>query len=154
MKNDYEFDFGTVWKLGQWASNLPDDIDFIDYWYNLFLSATKKRIDKNIVNKINAFHWTRWQEDFEEFVDKYKPLRGDGFGADARDWYGMYMQYLVYAFKLPGEDIARFYGKDVFAHVMNGWTRYHTYGVDLFVETIVSRYGCPIEAERIILLGI
>ena len=118
LSNDFNYEFTTVWKLGNWAEALSDDTDFLDYWYNLFLSETKYKIEKNIVNKINAFHWTRWQEDFEEFVDGYIPQNGTGFASDVRGWFAKYMQYLVFAFQIPGKEIASFYSKDIFGKIL------------------------------------
>ena len=138
-----EYDFTTVRKLSAWARDLSDNIDFIDYWYNLYLSHTKHQIEESIMNKINAFHWTRWQEDFEEYVDHYKPITGDGYFAQEREWFAMYMQYLVYAFQMPSRGLASYYGKDVFHGIMSKWFKYHTFGVDLFVEHIVTDFGKP-----------
>jgi len=138
-----EFDFAIVLKFGSWASELPDDVDFIDYWFNLFLSQTKALIDSNPMHKINAFHWTRWQEDFEQFVDGYKPTHGASFSADQREWFACYMQYVVYGLQLTAKQIAEHYGKDVFLDVMRGFSRYHTFGVDLFVETFAGKFGLP-----------
>lgn len=138
-----EFNFGIVLKLGDWASNLPEDIDFIDYWYNLSLSKTKAQIESDPTHKINAFHWTRWKEDFEEFVDKYEIKPGEAYEPDEREWFALYMQYLVYGLQMSGKQIAEHYGKNVFVAMMNGWYRYHTFGVDLFIETFAEKFGLP-----------
>lgn len=144
-----EFDFGAVLKFGSWAGSLPETIDFTDYWYNLFLSETKAMIESSPMNKINAFHWTRWQEDFER---EYIPVAGDSDTSAtedyevisrSREWFACYMQYLVYALQMPSKVIARFYGKEVFISVMSGWRRYHTFGVDHFVAVFADKYGLP-----------
>jgi len=142
-----EFDFGIVIKFGGWASNLPENTDFIDYWYNLCLSKTKAQIESDPTHKINAFHWTRWKEDFEEFVDKYEVKSGESYTPEEREWFAHYMQYLVYGLQLPGKQIAEHYGKNVFTAIINGWSKYHTFGVDLFIETIADRFGVPENAQ-------
>ena len=139
----YEFEFGTVLKLGDWAANLPDDIDFIDYWYHLSLSATKSEIESNYMNNINAFHWTRWKEDFEEFADGYRIVAGEGFSAAEREWFAMNMQYLVYAFQVSSSFLAKHYGKCTYRNIMDNWFKYHTFGVDQFVESITAKHGLP-----------
>ena len=145
-----EYDFTTVRKLGAWAKSLSDEVDFIDYWYNLFLSETKYKIEESIMNNINSFHWTRWQEDFEEFVDKYKPITGtENFYANEREWFAVYMQYLIYAFQIPGKNIALFYGKDVFKDIISDWHKYHTFGADQFVENITEKYGLSPEVTSV-----
>lgn len=149
MKLDFEnkqklnFEFGTVLKLGDWAANLSENIDFIDYWYNLSLSRTKHEIESDILNKINAFHWTRWKEDFEEYTDGYHTVLGEGYSAPQREWFAMYSQYLVYAFQVPSRLLAEHYGMDTFREIMGNWFKYHTFGVDQFVENIVMEHGLP-----------
>ena len=149
----YEFDFGTVLKLGDWAANLADDIDFIDYWFNLSISQTKHEIESDIMNNINAFHWTRWKEDFEEFIDGYRPIGGEGFSSVEREWFAMYTQYLVYAFQSSSSYIAKHYGIDTFREIMADWFRFHTFGVDQFVENIVATHGLPIDVDTVHRLG-
>ena len=145
----YEFDFGAVIKLGDWAANLDDDTDFIDYWYSLSLSDTKRGIESNPMNKINAFHWTRWKEDFEEFVDGYSIIPGDGYSSREREWFAMYTQYLVYAFQVSSSFLAGHYGKETYRDIIADWYRYHTFGVDQFAENIASKHGLPPGAEVI-----
>jgi len=55
----YRCIYQTVEKLGLWAEELEDDIDFVDYWHNLMLSKTKSRID-NFDDRINAFWISRF----------------------------------------------------------------------------------------------
>ena len=143
----YEFEFSTVLKLGDWAANLDDGIDFIDYWYHLSLSGTKHDIESDFMNKINAFHWNRWKEDFEVFVDGYKIIPGEGFSSHEREWFAMYTQYLVYAFQLSSSFLARHYGKETYREIMDDWFKYHTFGVDHFVESITEKHGLPPGAE-------
>ena len=145
----FEFEFGTVLKLGDWAAGLADDIDFIDYWYNLSLSRTKHAIESNIMNKINAFHWTRWKEDFEEFNDGYQKLEGEGFSGVEREWFAMYTQYLVYAFQVSSSTLAKYYGKDTYVAIIADWFKYHTFGVDQFAENIATKHGLPPEASTV-----
>ena len=139
----FEFEFGTVLKLGDWAANLADDVDFIDYWYHLSLSRTKYEIESDFMNKINAFHWTRWKEDFEEYVDGYQKVAGEGFSASEREWFAMYTQYMVYAFQISSKDLALHYGKDTYQKIMGNFFKYHTFGVDQFVENISMKHGLP-----------
>ena len=138
-----EFHFNTVLKFYAWAERLPDNIDFIDYWYNLYLSKTKARIESSLADNINAFHWTRWQEDFEVFTDGYKPLPGHGYTANMRQWFGQYMQFLVYGLDTPSRLLAEHYGKDVFLDTMEDWFKYHTFGADQFVQNFAEKYGTP-----------
>ena len=149
----FEYDFILVRKFAAWARNLPDNIDFIDYWYNLSLSETKHKIEEHPANKINAFHWTRWQEDFEQYVDSYVPIISDElFYYQEREWFAMNMQYLVYAFQVPSREIASYYSKDLHREIFFDWHKYHTFGVDQFVENIVIKYGQPLVSKHIILL--
>jgi hypothetical protein len=150
----YEYSFTIISKLSSWAENLPDDIDFIDYWYNLAISKTKADSDSDIMHRINAFNWTIWQENFEEYVDGYVPIPGEGYDSDNRSFFGRYIQYLVYAFQLPGKDIAEFYGKDIFRKIMLGMTKYHVMGSDSFVENIVEKYGLPPGVIKIEAIGV
>jgi hypothetical protein len=142
-KPSSKFNFGAVLKLGDWAASLSENIDFIDYWYNFALSKTKAQIESDSTHKISTFHWTRWQEDFEKFADKYEVKPGESYALDEREWFAHYMQYLVYGLRLPSKQIAEHYGKDAFIKVMNGWFRYHTFGVDLFIETFAGKFGTP-----------
>ena len=139
----YELEFGTVLKLGDWAANLADDIDFIDYWYHLSMSRTKHEIESDFMNKINAFHWTRWKEDFEEFTDGYQTLSGEGYSSAEREWFAMYTQYLVYAYQSSSSALASHYGIGTYHDIMGNWHKYHTFGVDQFAENIAAKYGLP-----------
>ena len=150
----YEYCFTIVSKLSSWAESLPDNNDFIDYWYNLALSKTKADSDSDKMHKINAFSWTIWQENFEVYVDGYVPREGEGFNSDNRSFFGRYMQYLVYAFQLPSRTIAEFYGKDVYGKIMLGMPKYHTMGSDSFVENIVEKFGAPPGVARIEIVGV
>ena len=150
----YEYSFTIVSKLSSWAESLLDDIDFIDYWYNLALSKTKADSDSDIMHKINSFSWTIWQENFETYVDGYIPMPGEGYDADSRSFFGRYMQYLVYAFQLPSKVIAEFYGKDVYRAIMLCMPKYHTMGSDSFVENIIEKYGAPPEVVQIVSVGV
>ena len=144
----FDVESNTVKKLAQWAIALPDTIDFIDYWYNLSLSETKSKIESSIANNINAFHWTRWKEDFEEFVDGYKLQPGEGFSEQEREWFAMYSQYLVYELQLSSREIALYYGKGMFVELMRGWFKYHTFGTNLFMDHFTERFGLPPRVEK------
>ena len=137
-------------KFYIWAERLPDKIDFIDYWYNLFLSKTKAQIESSPADNINAFHWTRWREDFEEFTDGYEPLPGESYSSNMRQWFGQYMQFLVYGLDTPSKIIAEHYGKGVFFDTMEDWFRYHTFGVDQFIQTFTETYGLPPGVTRLV----
>ena len=126
-------------KFADWAKSLSDDVDFIDYWYNLFLSQTKERIESNPLNNINAFWWTRWKEDFEEFVDKYKPITGNGFDADIRYWFASCMQEAVNRLDISSKEIAQRYGKDSFAYMINFWHHYQPMFGEEFVNKFVNQ---------------
>ena len=148
MNLRFEYNLTTVRKLAQWATALPDNIDFLDYWYNLSLSETKYKIESSIANKINAFHWTRWKEDFEEFVDGYEPKAGDSFNEEEREWFAMYSQYLVYELQMPSREIALYYGKDMYAKLMQCWFKYHTFGTNLFMDHFLEKFGLPKGLEK------
>lgn len=145
-----EFHFNTVLKFQSWAERLPDDVDFIDYWYNLFLSKTKERIESSLADNINAFYWTRWREDFEEFTDGYKPLQGEGYSPDMRQWFGQYMQFLVYGLDTPSRKTADHYGIEVFRDTMENWFRFHTFGVDQFIQSFTETYGLPPDVTQLV----
>ena len=149
----FEYDYGTVIKFYDWAENLSDDLDFVDYWYNLFLSQTKEKIESGISRNINAFHWTRWKNDFEIYVDKYAPQKGDGFFPDLRNWYAHYMQCLVYALQIPSREIAEFYGKSVFDYATKMFYKYHCYGIDYFIRSFTEKYGLPAGTAEILKIG-
>ena len=149
----FDFEFVTVLKLGDWAANLDDNIDFIDYWFHLSLSRTKYKIESDIMNNINAFHWTRWKEDFEVFTDGYRIIVGEGYSSSQREWFAMYTQYLVYAFQVSSSFLAEHYGEDIYRDIMEDWFKYHTFGVDQFVENIVMRHGLPSGVSSVQRLG-
>ena len=149
----FEYDFTLVRKFCAWARELPDNMDFVDYWFRLSLSQTKFKIEEHPANRINAFHWTRWKEDFEHFVDCYQPVASDEpFYAQEREWFAMYSQYLVYAFQVSSRAIAEFYGKGVFRDILLNWHKYHTFGADQFVGNVVAKYGLPLEVADVQLL--
>jgi hypothetical protein len=97
----FECDPIIVLKLGDWAEELPNDIDFLDYWFNLFLSETKTYLDEPDKGNLASFWVNRWKNDFETYVDKYTRIPGEGFGAEMQQWFARYMQYLVYALQTP-----------------------------------------------------
>lgn len=139
----YERESVAVRKLSRWAESLPDNVDFVDYWYNLFLSETLFQITAHPMNSINAFGETRWQEDFETFVDKYTPKQGEGYDGEIRYWYAWYLIQLVYAFQLSPKEIANHYGRSMFEDFHNNWYQYHTFGCKLYLEKFVEKYGWP-----------
>ena len=141
MNDDARVYEGTMIKFSNWAANLSDDIDFMDYWYNLFKSNTKARIESSWMDNINAFWWTRWCEDFEVFVDKYQPLGGAGYERSTRDWYARYMQYLIYSLQMTSKEFATVYDKDVFLGIMENWFKYHTISIDQAVARFVEEFG-------------
>jgi len=149
----FEFSEITVSKMASWAEHLPEDIDFIDYWYNLFLSKTKARIESDPMDNINAFYWNRWKNDFEIYVDKYDPIPGNGRHAEERFFFGWYMQYVVYALRTPSCRIAEYYGKDVFQKVLDGWFKYHTFGSNLFMVHFSDNFGLPPEVTEVFRLN-
>ena len=139
----YEYDIIITMKLQQWAKRLSDDIDFVDYWYSLFLSKTKKYLDEPDKGTLASFWINRWQEDFEEYVDKYKPKQGEGFSAEERGWLAQYTQYLVYELQTPSKDIAIIYGKPMFEWMLKGYIKFHCFGTNLFMEHFVEKWGLP-----------
>jgi len=149
----FEYSLGTMIKFQDWAENLPDDIDFADYWYNLFLSKTKEKIEESPLNNINAFWWNRWKNDFEIYVDGYTPVPGDGANPHVRNWAAQYMQYLVYALQVPSKTIAKFYGKRTFEAILGMYPKYHCYGADYFVNSFADEFGLPPEVENINSIG-
>ena len=150
----FEYCFTIVSKLSGWAENLPDDIDFIDYWYNVSLSKTKAYIDSDIMHRMNAFSFTIWQENFEVFIDGYVPVTGEGYDIDSRSFFARYIQYLVYAFQMPSKTIAEFYGKEIYKNIVLGMPKYHTMGSDSFVENIVAKYGIPPGVSTVRTIGV
>ena len=135
--------FVAVLKFSAWAEGLPDDVDFIDYWYSLFLSTTKEQIESDPTSNVNAFYWPFWRNNFERHVDSYHPLAGEGFYAVERAWFARFMQHLVYCMQLSSREIANYYGKKVFRDLMLSWFSYHTLGVDQSIKTFVERFGSP-----------
>ncbi|MCL2158995.1 MAG: hypothetical protein FWH48_06285 [Oscillospiraceae bacterium] len=150
----FEYNLGTVLKFQDWAENLPDDADFVDYWYNLFLSQTKEKIEESMLNNINAFWWNRWRNDFETYVDAYVPISGNGQTPDIRNWFAQYMQYLVYALQLPSKKIAEFYGKGAFEAVAKMYPKHHCYGADYFVNSFIGEFGLPPEVASVTPVGL
>ena len=149
----YEYDYSTVMKFYGWAECLPDDVDFVDYWYNLFLSQTKEKIESSIFRNINAFHWTRWKNDFERYVDGYVRKEGEGFYPELRNWYAHYMQCLVYAYQISSKSIAEHYGRDIFVSTTQMFYKYHCYGIDYFIRSFADKNGLPADATDIVKLG-
>ena len=149
-----EYSFTIISKLSSWAESLPDNVDFIDYWYHLALSQTKADIDSDIMHRINSFSWTIWQENFEHYVDGYVPKAGEGYDPDSRSFFARYMHYLVIAFGVPSRTLAELYGKEVFREIMLGMPSYHTMSSDSFVENIVERYGVPPRVSEITSIGV
>jgi len=93
MASRFEYDIYIVRKLAAWAEyRLSDDIDFIDYWYSLFLSETKIEIDEPELGNRASFGVFRWKNDFEIYYDKYKPKAGEGFYGEERCYFATYMQ--------------------------------------------------------------
>jgi len=138
-----EYELQTVYKLSDWAESLSDSVDFIDYWYNLSLSPIKYDIESDIVNKINAFDWKRWQTDFEQ---EYQIKPGEGYDPELRRWFAFFTQHLVYVFQISSSDIALHYGKENFANLTNKWYQYHTFGVDHAINRFVDAFGLPPKA--------
>ena len=135
-----EPNFTAALKFKNWAENLPESTDFIDYWFNLFKSPVKEKIDLHPWSNINCFWWVRWQDILEEM---YTPVKGESFCVADRGWFAMYMQYLIIALQLPPAEIAGFYGKDVFSQIIKSCNKYHTMSVYLFVEHVRMRHGLP-----------
>ena len=153
MELRFEYDLIITLKLGQWAEELPDNIDFTDYWFNLFLSETKIYLDEPDTGTLASFWINRWKNDFEKYVDGYVPIPGDGINPDIRNWVAQYMQYLVYSLQIPSKRIAEFYGKKIFDAVAKMYPKYHCYGVDYFVNSFASEFGLPPEVTSITSVG-
>ena len=145
-----EYNYIIILKLSDWAEDLSCPIDFIDYWYHLCLSEVKKAIEDDPLNKINAFHWTRWREDFE---NDYQPPCGESFSAPERAWFASYLQYLVYAYQIPSKKLALHYGKALFCRLMEEYYRFHCFGADQFTERFADKYGLPPGTGEIVQLG-
>lgn len=133
----------TERKMRRFAESLPDDVDFADYWYNFAVSKTKEEIDGSIINNINAFHWTRWKEDFEVYVDGYTPIKGNGLHDHWRGWFAAYTQPFIDVFDLPAREIFTFYGKEKFTKMLDMYPRAHCYGVDCFIDDVIDEFGAP-----------
>ena len=106
------------------------------------------------MHRVNAFDCTIWQENFEEFVDGYVPIAGEGYDPDTRSFFARYMQYLIYAFQIPSRPIAEFYGKHGYERIILGIPRYHCFGSDAFVQEIAEKYGVPPGVKRIETIGV
>jgi len=145
MSLRFEYDYNIVVKLDRWASRLPDDVDFIDYWYNFFLSDAKRGIDDKEVDNSASFWITRWRTDFEA---EYSPKLGEGFSATERGWFSMYAQYLVYELQTPSDVIAKHYGKPMFEWLMDCYDAYHTIGTNLFLQYFMEKWGMPPGVEK------
>lgn len=141
----FEYDFIVVSKLACWASRLPDNYDFLDYWYNLFLSPIKYGIDDEDYDNTTSFWLTRWRIDFEK---TYTPITGESFCEEEREWFAMYSQYLVYELQTPSRVIAEYYGKDMFAWLMDRYPKYHCIGTNLYMQYFVEEWGCPPGVEK------
>ena len=138
----YKCIYQTVEKLGLWAEELEDDIDFADYWHNLMLSKTKSKID-NFDDQINAFWVSRWKEDFEEFEDKYTPKEGEGYLDYEKEMVAIATQYLVYAYQISSRELAEFYGINLVTHIIENTGRYEFYEAEDVVRDIVKNLGVP-----------
>ena len=136
----FEYDYMITAKLAEWARRIPDDCDFLDYWFNLFLSDVKCGIDDKEVDNSASFWLTRWREDFEE---NYTPIIGEGFFDYERAWFAMYIQYLVYELQTPSKALAEHYGFGAFKWLMERYDQFHTIGTNLFVEYFVEEWGLP-----------
>jgi len=144
----FEYDFYIVRKLASWAYNLPDNIDFIDYWYNLFLSNSKILLDEPDEGNLASFGVNRWRNDFETYVDNYTPKKGEGFDDWAREYFATYSQYLVYELQTSSKEIAELYGKDMFEWLMSHYNRFHTFGSNLFMQYFIEEWGLPPTIEK------
>jgi len=136
----FEYDYMVTAKLAEWAKRIPDDCDFLDYWFNLFLSDVKCGIDDKGVDNSTSFWLTRWREDFEE---SYTPINGEGFYDYERAWFAMYAQYLVCEFQTPSKMLAEHYGFGMFKWLMERYTEFHTIGTNLFIDYFVEEWGMP-----------
>jgi len=136
----FEYDYMVTVKLAEWARRIPDDCDFLDYWFNFIMSDVKCGIDDKNVDNSTSFWLTRWREDFEE---NYTPINGEGFFDYERAWFAMYAQYLVCEFQTPSKVIAEHYGLDMFKWLMDNYEKFHTIGTNLFVDYFVEEWGFP-----------
>ena len=145
----YEFDIIVHNKLAHYAESLSEEIDFIDYWINFCKSSVFREIESNWFARINAFHWTRWREDFELI---YEPIKGNGYSEKERWWYASFMHYLQYAMQSPSASIVDYYGKEVLFSLMDEWYQYHTFGVDCAIEKFIEKHNKPIWVKNILRL--
>ena len=145
----YEFDIIVHGKIANYAENLSNEDDFIDYWYNFMKSPVLREIESNMFARINAFHWTRWKEDFER---TYTPVKGNGYSGKEKWWYSAFLHYFQYAIQSSSACIAGFYGKGVLQSLMDEWYQYHTFGVDCAIEKFIEKYNKPGWVENIIKL--
>jgi len=136
----FEYDYMVIAKLAEWARRIPDDRDFLDYWYNLFLSDVKCGIDDKEVDNSTSFWLTRWREDFEE---SYTPIKGEGFFDYERAWFATYAQYLVCEFQTPSKTLAGHYGLVMFKWLMGRYAEFHTIGTNLFIDYFMDEWGMP-----------
>jgi len=140
----FEYDYLITMKLSQWAEyRIQDDTDFIDYWYNLFLSESKKAIDEPETGNLASFGVARWKNEFEIYVDKYTPIHGMGFFGEERCYLATYAQYLVYELQTPSKVIAELYGKPMLGWMMEHYNRFHTFGSNLFMQYFTDEWGLP-----------
>ena len=128
-------------KISMWAENLPADIDYVDYLYNLFLSQTKENIDNNYDCKL-SFGWNVWEEDFEGFVDDYKHVSGNT-PIGIRRYLVYYTDYIFRGSHLSSREIAEHYGKEVFQWIADNYDLFHTVGGNEFLEHLVYEFGFP-----------
>jgi hypothetical protein len=141
----FEYDYIVTAKLAEWARRIPDDCDFLDYWFNFFKSDVKCGIDDKEVDNSTSFWLTRWREDFEEI---YTPIYGNGFFDYERAWFAMYAQYLVYEFQTPSKVLAEHYGFDMFMWLMERYAEFHTIGTNLFIDYFIEEWGLPQNVKR------
>ena len=142
-------DISVIKKYICWVEELADNIDFIDYWYNFYLSDTKRKLDegKNEDN-ILSFWCNRWREDFEEYVDQYSPIEGEGYSA-GRMFFVYYTDYLITGLHTTSKQIAEHYGKEAFQWIMENEPVLHTIGSNLFLEYFVEQFGLPPNATTV-----
>ena len=140
----YKWQTITVDKMGQMAEELADihgdNFDFVDYWYNWFLSPIKDEIDKDLMLGINALWISTWRKRFER---TYTVIIGDALHAEERYWFGSYMEGLVFAFRCSPKVIGEYYGISTFRELAFGYPMYHCMGYDAFVKRVVKYYGKP-----------
>ncbi|MCL1863975.1 MAG: hypothetical protein FWF78_10460 [Defluviitaleaceae bacterium] len=136
----FEYDYFVTAKLSEWARRLPDDCDFLDYWFNFFMSDIKRGIDDKGLDNSTSFWLTRWRYDFEK---EYSPIHGEGYFDYERAWFAMYTQYLVYELQTPSRLLANHYEIKVFKWLLERYQQYHTIGVNLFIDYFTEEWGFP-----------